>query len=980
MPKASKKGKGTLPLKEGKSLSQDAVAQLASKIDQKLSANEHKRKKPPTDASDKQQSKRRRASEDGPSKGGPRNRSDDQAALLAEIKSLGGDEEDLKLINEVDLDDEDYAKESKRPVDKRLKQELAALSRELRFGELEPDEASDTDDEGDEEDQDDDDDDVEDEEDEAEAEAGNGSNSRNNGGMTFEPLAEWHAAGLNSLPGPMSDQIGPFMVSVEPLRKYALALLKEDAARYRTSVFASSSHKFLATIMSSGTLTDKVSALTLAIQESPVHNIRAFDALMNLASKKSRAQAIGAIGALVDLLGPGTLLPSDRRLRVFQSQPGLLGALQRNAVKSWAPNQPLPGKVTGAHLIAWIYEDWLKETYFKIIQLLEVWCSDEIEFSRIKAVDFVYGLLKEKPEQESNLLTLLVNKLGDSDRKIASRASYLLLQLQISHPGMKPIIIRAVEQDILLHPSQDTRSRYYAVITLNQTILSSKETSVPESLVRIYFDLFATLLKAGSLGISAQMDSGDSKDAKQKAGKPDGKSKGNLAGHKPGKPENAKPSEPEIAAADKLVSAMLTGVNRAAPFVGANNAIMENHLDTLFKIAHSTNFNTGIQALLLIQYLSSARNLATDRFYRTLYESLLDPRLVTSSKQALYLNLLLRALKSDVDVRRVKAFAKRMLQVTGLHQPPFICGLLYVIRLLQQTFPDLSMLVDEPETSVFDDEGSREQPRYDGRKRDPEYSNAQRSCLWELMPLQAHFHPSVGVFAAVLLDKRRQVQKPDLEGHSIIRFLDKFVFTNPKTSDSARGVSIMQPLRATKDLGDIWLGSRGASATAAPVNSAAFWSKRAEDVAAEDVFFHEYFQHASKKAPRETKKAAADHEDKDEDEIWEALVSTQPDVADDGSDGGFDDLDELDMSEDEDGSSPALSLESDGEDDGLGGSGSDEGSSDGLVAVGGDDGGDEAGVEGTTSKRSRRRALRDLPTFASADDYAKLLAGEEEGI
>ena len=160
---------------------------------------------------------------------------------------------------------------------------------------------------------------------------------------------------------------------------------------------------------------------------------------------------------------------------------------------------------------------------------------------------------------------------------------------------------------------------------------------------------------------------------------------------------------------------------------------MEKHIDTLFRIAHSANFNTGIQALLLIQHLSSTRNLANDRFYRTLYESLLDPRLVTSSKQALYLNLLLRALKNDVDTRRVKAFAKRMLQISGLHQPPFVCGLLYVISNLRETFPDLKTLVEEPEESVFDDEPASERPVYDGKKRDPEYSNANRSCLWEVV-------------------------------------------------------------------------------------------------------------------------------------------------------------------------------------------------------------------------------------------------------
>ena len=43
---------------------------------------------------------------------------------------------------------------------------------------------------------------------------------------------------------------------------------------------------------------------------------------------------------------------------------------------------------------------------------------------------------------------------------------------------------------------------------------------------------------------------------------------------------------------------------------------------------------------MLIQQLSTSRHVATDRFYRTLYESLLDPRLSTSSKQTLYLNLL----------------------------------------------------------------------------------------------------------------------------------------------------------------------------------------------------------------------------------------------------------------------------------------------------------------------------------------------------
>jgi ribosome biogenesis protein MAK21 len=156
---------------------------------------------------------------------------------------------------------------------------------------------------------------------------------------------------------------------------------------------------------------------------------------------------------------------------------------------------------------------------------------------------------------------------------------------------------------------------------------------------------------------------------------------------------------------------------------------------------------------MLIEQLATSKHVAVDRFYRTLYESLLDPRLITSSKHALYLNLLYRALRLDLNVKRVKAFAKRILQVMTLYQPPFICGILYLLRELETTFPGLKSLLsdaeenDDDEEEVFRDaveNGAGSMPQeqhgrsghkisYDGRKRDPEYSNADKSCLWELV-------------------------------------------------------------------------------------------------------------------------------------------------------------------------------------------------------------------------------------------------------
>lgn len=166
---------------------------------------------------------------------------------------------------------------------------------------------------------------------------------------------------------------------------------------------------------------------------------------------------------------------------------------------------------------------------------------------------------------------------------------------------------------------------------------------------------------------------------------------------------------------------------------------------------------------MLIEQLTSSHLSSRDRFYRTLYESLLDPRLLTSSKQTLYLNVLFKALRSDLNLKRVKAFTKRLLQVVAMHQAPFAIGALYLLRELEGVFPSLKSLIDDPEADDSDeaenfqdvqdeiDGGATPQSqvngkaadervgkntqaaRYDPRKRDPQFSNAENSCLWELV-------------------------------------------------------------------------------------------------------------------------------------------------------------------------------------------------------------------------------------------------------
>lgn len=112
---------------------------------------------------------------------------------------------------------------------------------------------------------------------------------------------------------------------------------------------------------------------------------------------------------------------------------------------------------------------------------------------------------------------------------------------------------------------------------------------------------------------------------------------------------------------------------------------VEKHLEILFKMTHASTFNAAIQALSLIFTISLSKQNVSDRFYRTLYESLLDPRISHSSKQSMYLNLLFKAIRADTDTRRVKAYVKRMVQIAARNQPAFVSGIFFLLSQVKRT-------------------------------------------------------------------------------------------------------------------------------------------------------------------------------------------------------------------------------------------------------------------------------------------------------
>lgn len=88
----------------------------------------------------------------------------------------------------------------------------------------------------------------------------------------------------------------------------------------------------------------------------------------------------------------------------------------------------------------------------------------------------------------------------------------------------------------------------------------------------------------------------------------------------------AAPRKPASASAlsvdSRLLSALLTGINRAFPFVDADkvDSLVERVAPHVFRIAHAQSLHGAVQALTLLFQMMTARSASSDRFYRALYE------------------------------------------------------------------------------------------------------------------------------------------------------------------------------------------------------------------------------------------------------------------------------------------------------------------------------------------------------------------------
>ncbi|GJD12073.1 CCAAT/enhancer-binding protein zeta [Galdieria sulphuraria] len=531
------------------------------------------------------------------------------------------------------------------------------------------------------------------------------------------------------------------------LKKAAKELLEDAVVKYhKKSRFQRSGlpKEFLESAQRSGTLRDQIGALVTIVEEAPLYKLKELTSLIDQLEKKSKRVMLLIFPALKDLF-INILLP-DRYLVHFS---------QRNFHFD---------TLTKRHLIFAIFESHLKELYQRYLLCLEELSQDPLEYPRNMALKLARELIERKPEGERFLLALIINKMGDPSKNIASKSGYFLHQILFRHPHMKSFIAREVMQ-FCVRPNLPLRAKQYALNFLSLLHFTSKEDpNFLQSLLTFYLSEFHEFVRE--------------KWKQDKSASTDNYS--------------------------KPISYILQGIKRCIFFLEEEelNDKLKTELSSIFQIAKSDTDSDWLVAVELLFFM--LRKVDVKGFEgcgKVLYQRIFDSLHLSVQKQERFLKIISESLKSDNVVDRVCAMTKRLFQAALESNACFAAACLlsvYQDNSLSELKGILSSFVRFPEQgtiSLREDDSKNKSIEYNGYVMNPLKANAAMSCFWELDLLSHHFHPTVSIFASKVLDvcETPAYSGNALKDFSLHSFLERFSQRKPKAGvvESLKGSSIL---------------------------------------------------------------------------------------------------------------------------------------------------------------------------------------------
>jgi ribosome biogenesis protein MAK21 len=256
-------------------------------------------------------------------------------------------------------------------------------------------------------------------------------------------------------------------------------------------------------------------------------------------------------------------------------------------------------------------------------------------------------------------------------------------------------------------------------------------------------------------------------------------------------------------------------------------------------------------------------------------------------------------MKKDDIKSRITAIARRIVQICAWAPPNLGCGLQVMVAqvlkekkinlvlepiLKNEDDDDEEHYVDADETSEVKNtvpvkpsaESSgwmhRDTRRknvnvtsYDPHHRNPLYANADGSPIYEMTQLSKHFHPSVSMFSHQLL-KQEQVSctGDPLQDFTVQKFLDRFVYRNPKKCPISAGLPEKKAVFGKRKLNNTVMNSNKIDVT-----SKEYVNLNHKKVPVEEQYLYQFF--TQRTIDRKKKEADDDANSVNSDEFDELL-------------------------------------------------------------------------------------------------------------
>lgn len=474
--------------------------------------------------------------------------------------------------------------------------------------------------------------------------------------------------------------------------------------------------------------------------------------LLKMSKTKNRRQSETVLISLKDLFMEEIL--SNKKLLSFY--------------QNYTKSNPESNEST---LLQYYIDDTVHKLYLSFLETLEqIVINDPVKQMKKKYMQVLLEMITKRPEREEKILDVLINKLGDPDVDVTNSAIKTLKQLQMNHPKMSLIIFQNI-RNFMSRCDKET-ARYYSLVYLTQMFITNNPEYIEENL-KYFFDLFNTFCD-------------------EDAAKKHFLNKKKVVGKKLDKNINS----------PKFLSLIVKRIYTLCKFSSENkldygkiNNLINEKIDTLFKLSHSENIKLRIEVLKLIFMIgisSQSNKNYIDRFYKSLYEMLLLKEIAVSKGVKEFLKLVMQSLSIDTNITRVSAILKRLLQVSSHAEPPFICcSLIIASQVLRAKSKMWKMIENIKET----------ESKFDFSKRDPTFTNADEFPLYELNILTTHYHPTVRMFSNFILSNYNKdtisYEGDPLLDFSLVNFLEKFILKNArvKSKDKKKQKSEEQKLK-----------------------------------------------------------------------------------------------------------------------------------------------------------------------------------------